>query len=159
MFYRGKVIVNGGVDIELPRLKRSERNEKHLFMPGTQMQTIINDSGTENNWQLILKDTRTEKRISCCFNERVILGRGTSGKNKKICFRVTSNTTVGREHCIISVRDRTAYIEDCNSVNGTFVDGKRIRKKEKLPLRCCLRLSDEVYKLYLIENQNYSVMK
>lgn len=61
MFYRGKVIVNGGVDIELPRLKRSERNEKHLFMPGTQMQTIINDCGTENNWQLILKDTRTEK--------------------------------------------------------------------------------------------------
>lgn len=152
MFNRRKVIVNGGVDIELSRLVRSERYDRRLFMPENPMQTVIvNDSETENVWQLVLKNTRTGKTVSRCFTKRIVLGRGASLKGEKDFMRVTSNPTVGREHCVISVCNRTVYINDCGSVNGTYVDGKRITGREKLPLKCQLRLSKETYKLYLRE--------
>lgn len=59
--------------------------------------------------------------------EEVIIGRGTTAR-----IRIPS-PEVSREHCKIIFKDRRLIVEDLNSHNGTFVNGRPITGKRYLP--------------------------
>ncbi len=48
---------------------------------------------------------------------------------------VLDSTTVSRYHITLTFQERYALLEDLDSVNGTYVDGRRLRPHEPLTLR------------------------
>lgn len=42
------------------------------------------------------------------------------------------HSSVSRQHCKFWMESDVCYVEDCGSTNGTFVNGVRIKRKEKL---------------------------
>lgn len=148
-----KVIVNEGVDIDHPRLNVSSNFNNSIYSQGASVQTVMSDECQEKDeWQLDIKNLASAKMISCHFRDKIVLGRGSSKNSNRFSLKVTTNNTVGREQCVISVYEGIVYIEDCNSVNGTYVNGKRIHKKIRLPKECKLGLADEEYKISINKN-------
>ena len=77
------------------------------------------------------------------FCNRVIelkLGRNRLGRSRANDFPI-EHATVSANHCEITLSDNGLVVRDCDSTNGTFLDGKPIRKA---PLRAgqVLRLGD-----------------
>ena len=54
------------------------------------------------------------------------IGRGTSAKI------VLAYADVSERHALLSVRGRSAYIEDLNSANGTYINGLQIERRTLL---------------------------
>ncbi len=61
--------------------------------------------------------------------ETVAIGRSTGNDI------VLDSTTVSRYHITLTFHEQHALLEDLDSVNGTYVDGKRLRPHEPLMLR------------------------
>jgi len=53
------------------------------------------------------------------------------GRRHDCDLRILSSQ-VSRRHCLLSVHDGSLSVEDLDSVNGTFVNGKRITTKQAL---------------------------
>ena len=68
----------------------------------------------------ILKDGKPKQRIVVKDGESYI-GRADDCK-----IRIPSSN-VSRKHCKITLKDRLAFIVDLQSVNGTFVNGRKIK--------------------------------
>lgn len=71
------------------------------------------------------------------------------GKSKKSSYQVKNTTTVSRSHAIFSCDESSCYIEDDNSLNGTFVNAEKLDSGIKLKLHDgdSIRMSDEVFNL------------
>ncbi len=71
------------------------------------------------------------------------------GKSKKSSYQVKNTTTVSRSHAIFSCDESSCYIEDDNSLNGTFVNTEKLASGIKLKLHDgdSIRMSDEVFNL------------
>ena len=69
-------------------------------------------------------------RIYEISKDRITIGR--SGDRD---FALTLEPSVSRIHAEILVRDAKYYIRDCQSKNGTSVDGKMIKPDEEVPLQ------------------------
>ena len=150
---KAKVIVNEGIDIDLPRLNLSSNYNKNIFLSGFTSKTAMTDNSREKDeWQLAIINVATGKAISCHFRDKIMLGRGSYKSSNHFILKVTTTNTVGREQCIISICEGIAYIEDCHSVNGTSANGKRVDKKMRLPKECRLGLADEEYRLSISKN-------
>ena len=48
---------------------------------------------------------------------------------------ITGNPAVSRVHCKILVRNRSYYIQDLGSSNGTFLNGKKVTMTEPLEIQ------------------------
>lgn len=57
------------------------------------------------------------------------------GKMPDMADMILKDKTVSRIHARISCEDNGVYIEDCNSTNGTFLNGVQLYGNEKMPLR------------------------
>lgn len=56
------------------------------------------------------------------------------GKMPDMADMILKDKTVSRIHARISREDNGIYIEDCNSTNGTFLNGVQLYGNEKMPL-------------------------
>ncbi|MGD8708938.1 MAG: FHA domain-containing protein [Ectothiorhodospiraceae bacterium] len=63
---------------------------------------------------------------------RVTVGRGADDAGRKGAALVINADTVSRRHAAIEYRDGNYHVRDCDSVNGTYVNGKRIRGDRRL---------------------------
>lgn len=104
------------------------------------------DFFTEHNPYLIR--IKTEERILIQMNDFKIGKR--SGENDYV---VTNNQAVSGKHAEIFVEDDVVYIKDRGSLNGTFVNGKRLAKDEerKLVNNDKVKLADEEF-IFSVEN-------
>ena len=76
------------------------------------------------NVQLIVeKDGKPSQAFQLRSSETVI------GRRRGCDLRIPSSA-VSRRHCLISIRQGAVLIEDLSSVNGTFVNGKRLKGKQ-----------------------------
>ena len=64
---------------------------------------------------------------------------------------VINDTLVSKKHCEITFSEGKFYVEDLDSRNGTFVNGKRIKKKTALFYGDKLSIGDTILRLYLEE--------
>ena len=63
----------------------------------------------------------------------VTFGRSSSGNDDVV---IINDDKVSRVHCRISRHDDgNFYIKDCNSTNGTYMNGQRIRSGVEIPLK------------------------
>jgi hypothetical protein len=85
------------------------------------------------------------------------MGNGKSLKVESACLIVGSDAagkgyipsaTVSRRHARILKEGDTYWLEDLNSVNGTYVNGKALNYKEKVPLQrnCLVQFADEKFR-------------
>ena len=76
---------------------------------------------------------------------------GKKESSTDICIK--NNPTVSRNHCIIRYSGSDYYIEDCNSTNYTYVEGKQLLpgKQIKLTDNCKLQMSDEEF-VFCLDN-------
>ena len=63
----------------------------------------------------------------------------TIGKAPENYFQITGNTAISRRHAEIFTRGRRYYIRD-HSLNGTYVDGRKIGKDKDVEIFSGTRL-------------------
>ena len=80
--------------------------------------------------------------------EGLILGRSV----KKADFIVTGNTNVGRAHCKVYLEKGSLKVKDLESLNGTFINGRKVPKLESCFLKSgdILSLADEMFDIKLV---------
>ncbi len=76
--------------------------------------------------KLTLVDTKTHD-----FKILPLTGKTTIGRRRSNDL-VLSDNTVSGQHCIILTEGEDIYIQDLDSTNGTFLNGKRIHEKTVL---------------------------
>ena len=69
------------------------------------------------------------------------------GKSKDATFTIKGDTFVSRKHCCITRIGENYYIEDMNSLNGTFVNDEEIHSPIKLKEGMDIIIADRNYKV------------
>ena len=54
------------------------------------------------------------------------------GRSRSCGLRLPGDPTVSRQHCIIEIEPRGAWIQDLGSLNGTHVNGSKIGYREPM---------------------------
>lgn len=75
-------------------------------------------AGPQNLGTLVRR--RNSETISLDKSDFVI------GKDSRADYCIKNNTSVSRKHALITSGRNGAYIQDCNSTNGTFINGTKI---------------------------------
>lgn len=67
-------------------------------------------------------------RLTFDLNDPLLGSEGLLvGRDPKVCDLVVSDTSISRVHARISLVNGDLHIEDLDSTNGTFLDGKKLR--------------------------------
>jgi pSer/pThr/pTyr-binding forkhead associated (FHA) protein/uncharacterized protein YegL len=75
----------------------------------------------------------TSKRKHSLSERITMIGRvNTVPHSRGIAHLLINKPTVGREHAVIEFKDDGYWLVDQGSVNGTFVNGKRVKNKVRL---------------------------
>lgn len=112
--------------------------------------TLLHDDGNEGT--VLLKApprihaSIMRKRTQEIFfinTEAVVIGK--RALDVDICIR--ENPTISRKHCMIRFHDDAFYLEDCDSMNGTYLDGEKVNSGEPVKLYegCIIKMSDEEF--------------
>lgn len=89
---------------------------------------------------LIRKETREQ-----FFLKKEVNRVGRSRENVDVY--ITDNTSIGRVHAALYLRNGRVFVEDQNSRNGTFLNGHRVIGQEELVPGASLRLSNEEFEI------------
>jgi hypothetical protein len=73
-------------------------------------------------WHLTGDRRGSEERF---VGDRVSIGRG---RNNHCSFDPEKERSVSHRHCEIRVEDQTAFVYDIGSLNGTYLNGRRVRR-------------------------------
>ena len=75
--------------------------------------------------------------------------RGEQGRRSRenVDVYITDNTSIGRVHAVLYLRNGRVFVEDQNSRNGTFLNGHRVIGQEELVPGASLRLSNEEFEI------------
>jgi predicted component of type VI protein secretion system len=74
---------------------------------------------------IVTNGKQTGKEIPVA-GPKFVIGRGEGCRLRPQC------TEVSRKHCAILIEEGVAFLEDCGSTNGTFLNGERIAERHKL---------------------------
>ena len=109
-----------------PELSAEEENADDSESP-KEAETVQPEPTEEKIYpKLTLVDTRTHD-----FKILPLTGKTTIGRRRSNDL-VLSDNTVSGQHCIILTDGEDIYIQDLDSTNGTFLNGKRIHEKTVL---------------------------
>ncbi|MBS6194838.1 MAG: FHA domain-containing protein [Clostridiales bacterium] len=92
---------------------------------------------------LIRKKNREVFRI---LKEVSKIGRS----REQVDFFITNNSSVGRIHAVLYLRDGRVFLEDNASTNGTFLNERRISGQEELKPGSTVRFSDEEFEFRML---------
>lgn len=92
------------------------------------LDTSDNLGGTICRGKLIRKKTGDNIEIT---KERTVIGKDSL--HTDYCIR--DNSAISRMHTVIVANSKGVYIEDAQSTNGTFVNGKRLEDGQQVELR------------------------
>ncbi len=88
------------------------------------------------------------KRLALILEDEFIIGRDSAFSD--CCLR---DPWVGRKHLSISQENGNYFARDLFSLNGSFVDGRRLERHERrlLPSRCILKLGKSLLEFHQIK--------
>ena len=84
--------------------------------------------------RLVLEGSRSRKRILRLHSTETIVGR------RQDCDLRIKSAEVSRRHCLLSIHDGYVSIEDLDSVNGTYLNGRRVVGKQVMRPGDCLEV-------------------
>ena len=93
------------------------------------------------------------KTKQCC---EITGRRFVIGKSKYSSFQVKNTKTVSRSHAIFSVDDEGCWIEDDDSLNGTFINEQSLSAHQRVKLADgdSVRMSDELFTFQVLLASN-----
>lgn len=56
------------------------------------------------------------------------------GREPSLCERPIDDATISKRHCRFSLREGRLYVEDLNSLNGTWLDGRNLAPFDPAPV-------------------------
>src|SRR5439155_13231861 len=74
--------------------------------------------------RLVVKKGAESKRTLRLKSEETIVGR------RKDCDLKIRSSEVSRRHCLLCYQDGVLFVEDLDSVNGTYLNGQRVAGRE-----------------------------
>jgi hypothetical protein len=77
--------------------------------------------------------------------ELPINGSATLGRSQSASVRI-DDPFASSAHARIFPRDQFMYVEDMGSTNGTYLNGRRLRKAERLKMADVIRIGDTEYR-------------
>lgn len=84
-------------------------------------------------WVIVFKN-RIVQRFTIDEGQSLTIGRGRKADV------IINNNAMSREHATLELRDGTYYLADLHSMNGTWVDGKKIVSAVPVKKNCLLEL-------------------
>jgi hypothetical protein len=96
---------------------------------------------------LIVAEGKHEGKVISINVPQFIIGR------HKQCQLRAGSSKVSKHHCALIVRDEKALVRDFDSVNGTFVNGERVKGERELHNEDCLKIGPLVFLLWLEAGQ------
>lgn len=114
-----------------------EDTEKTGYLDEEDIQEIMGNSNP------ILRCRRTNATISIP-REGITLGR-----TKNADYYIADNINISRTHCKLYIKGGVVYIHDCNSSNGTYVNGIKVYSNKDVPVKIndVVMLADEEFSL------------
>ncbi len=90
---------------------------------------------------------KRRKRLALILEDEFIIGRDSAFSD--CCLK---DPWVGRKHLLISQEKGNYFAQDLFSLNGSFVDGRRLERHERklLPSRCVLKLGKSLLEFHQI---------
>lgn len=110
------------------KLPKPLKNEQSVPVPQMVQEEEDYDEGTvlidQVRYLLVLKDRKDPKKVF----KYPMLGKVTIGKsaNKGAQIVLNYDSSVSGVHCAISERGGKFFVEDLNSLNGTFLNGRKV---------------------------------
>ena len=114
-----------------------EDTEKTGYLDEGDIQEILGNSNP------ILRCRRTNATI-------IIPKEGiTLGRTKTADYYIADNINISRTHCKLYIKGGVVYIHDCNSSNGTYVNGIKVYSNKDVPVNVndTIMLADEEFTL------------
>lgn len=132
----GKVLYNNtGVNVENQNIGESKGSyfEPAMVDYSTFVFTSVKSSYNSSSmvWRIELVDINSKERYFTSFRNAIYIGRAndTAGQQKII---IPSDLKISRTHCVIFEFNGDLYIQDCESANHTYLDGKIVEGTRQL---------------------------
>lgn len=86
--------------------------------------TVLNVEGAVC-WNIVLKDTATGRKYRRTFSGQLLIGRDPASKSEESRL-IIPDQLVSKNHCLVQSGSSSLTVQDLDSKNGTYVNGKRI---------------------------------
>lgn len=117
-----------------------------LVLPGNYKLSISNEAGSKN--QADQNGKHSTIRESLKLKKAITIGRAPE------CEIILDEPMISRKHALIEAADGRYYITDLGSMNGTFVDGKKITSRTEISSASIIHIGPVEYKLDSTENKS-----
>ena len=78
-------------------------------------------------YKIVVYDTNRVIESDLFPNEKIVVGRNPDG-GKTI---IIGDSSISRNHAIVETSGKEVYITDLNSMNGTYIDGRKLQPQQK----------------------------
>ena len=82
----------------------------------------------KKQWKIILENLDTWEKFTFIFYDNIGIGRSKGNQEFEKYLSVQDDPRISKLHCAIIRKDDMLYLEDMDSRNGTYLNGKRIRQ-------------------------------
>lgn len=106
-----------------PAVPASDPGATTILTGKVEATTILANGGTLTR---VKNGDKLEIRV-----QEILVGRDQNSCN----FWIAGNSNIGRKHAKFSVKNGTTFISDCNSTNGTFVNGTKLQPNVEVALK------------------------
>lgn len=120
---RKKVLVKNGVDVK----KQVLGGEKGEYFTGN-----LEERGTRYvnlaipSYRVVFDNLNTRERLCMKFTRQMWIGRADGDSNEKGKLKLSGDEKISRNHCMIYENGGILYLQDLNSRNHTYLNGKVI---------------------------------
>lgn len=73
----------------------------------------------------------------------LIIGRSA----KKADYLISDDTDVSRVHCRVYFKNGKCYVEDLGSLNGTYIDGLKVKAESELTVGSVLKVAEQEFRV------------
>ena len=140
----GKVFVKQGMDVK----KQMISDGRGEYFPGgrEEQETCLADPSVKL-WRIRLDNLHTGEELSAEFIARLWIGRSESDENSTNMLVIRGDSKISRNHCLISQRGNSLYVQDMNSSNHTYLNGQPVTEPVHLRNGDILRMGDTEMKV------------
>lgn len=118
-----KVYVKSGVNVKRQMLGE-EKGEYFSGNPEDEGTRLVN--GSVLVWRIVFDNQKTGERLYKDFSGQMRIGRSDSDQNIRGYLFLNGDNKISRDHCVIYDGGNALCIQDMNSSNHTFLNGKQL---------------------------------
>lgn len=133
-FSRNDVHIKNGADIETGQISRDRNYFKGIT--GNLKGTVVINGNRSKSKGIFLEiiNINNGDKLNLKVDSEIVIGRIPDGND----YALTDDLMVSKHHCRLFVYDNKLYVDDLNSANHTYLNGKVITKPT------CVQSSDVI---------------